>query len=573
LVQEGFSPVDDTPPVDMSTATLSPPARARRSTAAAILFGVAAGVIVHEPWHGPIVLSLSSARGVSAGDLLAVPLVVLAVRIARAGRPRHRRASSPRRRPADRRAGPAAAVALGALLVVVAVVHLRDRGPLVPAGGGTFDGTVHHVAGRAPSPVGEWSHVALAYEGSSLRLFVNGTEVSSRATAGTVPASTSPLWIGGNRPFGEHFAGDIDEVRVYDRALGGAAIRADMATPLALDTPRTAESGALATTARPPAGGPVAAYALDTGSGTSVVDLSGNGNDGRIIGATWTADGRYGNALRFDGDGDAVRVPASASLDVGEALTLSAWIRPTEAQDGWRTVVHRATDTWFLTASSTLGGLAGPVDDVLAGSVVAAAAWLSVVTVRGRGRWLGERRRAWPVGVGVVLAGCVADAVSAPAGTLFGPTLLAGWFAATARNRVEAVSGWLVSAALVGATVASLVDLGGIGAWTQRADGGLSRTAALGVAVIVIGLVRGRDASRGSGRDASTGGRSQVQQGLSAASARLQGGAPDSSGRSGSEPLRQVPGRATMVRPARDERRRQGRHQVIARPARRRVPA
>jgi hypothetical protein len=39
-----------------------------------------------------------------------------------------------------------------------------------------------------------------------------------------------------------------------------------------------------------------------------------------------------------------VRVPASAALDLKDAMTLSAWVRPTESQAGWRTILHRQTD-------------------------------------------------------------------------------------------------------------------------------------------------------------------------------------------------------------------------------------
>jgi hypothetical protein len=83
-----------------------------------------------------------------------------------------------------------------------------------------------------------------------------------------------------------------------------------------------------------------------------------------------------------------VRVPASTSLNVGSEPTLSAWIRPTASQTGWRTIAQRERDTFFLNAGSDLEDLGGWVDDLLAGSVVAAAAWFSVVTLIGGGRWL-----------------------------------------------------------------------------------------------------------------------------------------------------------------------------------------
>jgi hypothetical protein len=220
-----------------------------------------------------------------------------------------------------------------------------------------------------------------------------------------------------------------------------------------------------------------------------VADASGNGNVGTIIGATWTPRGRHGNALSFDGVDDTVRVPASASLDIGSGLTLSAWIRPTASQRGWRTIEFRETDIYFLTASSDLPGLVGWADNVLAGSVVAAAAWFSAVMVSSRGRWVGPRRRSWHVAVGTLLFGFIVDAAFAPRATVIGPTLLAVWFAATATSRTEAISGWLVAAGLIGTTVVSLANLAGIGFRIQNDDGAIARSVALGAALLVIAIV------------------------------------------------------------------------------------
>ena len=46
---------------------------------------------------------------------------------------------------------------------------------------------------------------------------------------------------------------------------------------------------------------------FDEGSGETTADLSGGGHDGDINGATW-ADGRFGKALSFSGDGDFVPI-------------------------------------------------------------------------------------------------------------------------------------------------------------------------------------------------------------------------------------------------------------------------
>ena len=57
-------------------------------------------------------------------------------------------------------------------------------------------------------------------------------------------------------------------------------------------------------------------------------DFSGKGNHGTIIGATWTAKGRLGPSLSFDGVDDYVEVPHSASLTSPvNGITVMAWIK------------------------------------------------------------------------------------------------------------------------------------------------------------------------------------------------------------------------------------------------------
>ena len=102
----------------------------------------------------------------------------------------------------------------------------------VPAGGSTIgssDDAIYATAALTPTT---WTHLALTYDGTTLRLYVNGVQVSSLAQSGTIATSTNPLQIGGDNIYGQYFAGTIDEVRVYNVALTAAQIQSDMITPI-----------------------------------------------------------------------------------------------------------------------------------------------------------------------------------------------------------------------------------------------------------------------------------------------------------------------------------------------------
>jgi hypothetical protein len=88
------------------------------------------------------------------------------------------------------------------------------------------------VTGTAAIPLNAWTHLAVTYDGASLRMYVNGILVKTTAAPGAAVVSGSPLRIGGDSVWGEYFRGLIDEVRVYNRALTGGEIQTDMATPI-----------------------------------------------------------------------------------------------------------------------------------------------------------------------------------------------------------------------------------------------------------------------------------------------------------------------------------------------------
>ena len=86
--------------------------------------------------------------------------------------------------------------------------------------------------GRAALTANTWAHLAATYDGATMRLYVNGVQVASRAQTGAIATSTNPLQIGGDSIYGQYFAGRIDEVRIYNRALSVAEIQNDMSSAL-----------------------------------------------------------------------------------------------------------------------------------------------------------------------------------------------------------------------------------------------------------------------------------------------------------------------------------------------------
>ncbi len=68
---------------------------------------------------------------------------------------------------------------------------------------------------------------------------------------------------------------------------------------------------------------------MDTSTGTTIYDSSGNGNDGQINGTVSWVGGVNGSALSFNGGvSDKVVIADANSLDISSAISLAAWIRP-----------------------------------------------------------------------------------------------------------------------------------------------------------------------------------------------------------------------------------------------------
>lgn len=122
---------------------------------------------------------------------------------------------------------------------------------------------------------GEWNHIVVTHSGGAsptTHIYVNGALVASGDVAAP-SAVSAPVLIGRRGLSDSFFNGQLDEISIWNTALGGADIRARMVKPL---------SGSEA--------GLVAYYRFDENNqqGATAVDATGNGHDGVLQnGAGW----------------------------------------------------------------------------------------------------------------------------------------------------------------------------------------------------------------------------------------------------------------------------------------------
>ena len=102
----------------------------------------------------------------------------------------------------------------------------------------------------------------------------------------------------------------------------------------------------------------IAYYTFEEQSGSTLVDHSGNGNDGDIVNATWQDDS-HGTSLQFDGDGDYAHVPSlnvDETDDVKEFTIAVRYQITNDTGEVQQLVEHREDSTnfeWFLETSSS----------------------------------------------------------------------------------------------------------------------------------------------------------------------------------------------------------------------------
>jgi hypothetical protein len=83
---------------------------------------------------------------------------------------------------------------------------------------GTVTTTLTAMSGNLP--INTWYHVAATYDGSTMRLYLNGSEVGSIRKSGSLARGIGvPLHVGRSPDGSSYMRGAIDDVRIYSSAL------------------------------------------------------------------------------------------------------------------------------------------------------------------------------------------------------------------------------------------------------------------------------------------------------------------------------------------------------------------
>jgi PKD repeat protein len=179
------------------------------------------------------------------------------------------------------------------------------------------------------------------------------------ATAGRSPLTVNFSSAGSYDPEGAHLTyswtfGDGSTSTSTNPAYTYSTSGSYAAKLTVSDGTNSASSALVTITVANGASGLVAAYGMEEGSGSTVVDASGNNNNAAINAATWVT-GKFGNALSFNGSSSILTISDSPSLDLSAGMTLEAWVYPTPSSGGWSDIVFKNTDMYFLMGSTPQG--------------------------------------------------------------------------------------------------------------------------------------------------------------------------------------------------------------------------
>ena len=173
--------------------------------------------------------------------------------------------------------------------------------------------------------VNKWHYVTGSYDGTNLRIYIDGVLRNTCAASGDITASALHYKIGSRATASSAssdnlFQGTLDEVKIYNYARTSAQIIEDM------------------NAGHPAPGSPVSSavahWKLDEGYGTTANDSTPNDNDLTLSTATasWTTSGKFNKSWQGVGTNWVSRAD-DADLDFSETDdgTISLWFRSNSA--------------------------------------------------------------------------------------------------------------------------------------------------------------------------------------------------------------------------------------------------
>jgi len=206
-----------------------------------------------------------------------------------------------------------------------------------------------------PVTDGKWHQVVGTFDGDVQSLFVDGKlQGKPSQWMAKISGNNNNFQIGNAQGRGQSgFDGQIDEVRLYNRALSEVEVTALYGLPI---KPRTILAAASSST-RPAAlpavdlkKGLVVYFPFDEQPINGVVkDKSGVRNDGSVSGAPlWSRNGTGLGQFTFKmaNKTDAIVIRDNPSLALKE-LTLSAWIRTATKGGPWRRILEKGNSSAF----------------------------------------------------------------------------------------------------------------------------------------------------------------------------------------------------------------------------------
>jgi hypothetical protein len=166
---------------------------------------------------------------------------------------------------------------------------------------------------------GEWQHIGLVYDGTTMRAYVDGSLVGTRSKTGDLQTIQN-LKIGADALHnGDFYNGRIDQVKIFNRSLSQSEI---VEKTQGLDS-----------------GGAVLDLQFNRDGGDLAEDSSGRNNHGRLEPSETAGPSRVqgvtGNALHLDGENDYADIGNQGSLNFepGDSFSYSVWFKPEDYSD------------------------------------------------------------------------------------------------------------------------------------------------------------------------------------------------------------------------------------------------